>query len=607
MRGLVLLLSILFNTGFIWGFISKMPPAPSRIRALGEENKKYPFSQKYFERYIKRLNSKNITEQSGAILGLTDMKDKEDMKDDDPFGHIPIENLNITNGRVRIIINKNILSPFFQPEEENDGNWEDDSEGTDDYESYKKKRGFSGSSGRRGSREDKGATSEHFEIVKDSGADFNSVGGYDSVKAELDQCIDILKNTTKYSRYNVRTPKGLIFEGPPGNGKTLLAKALAGEAKTNFIAVSGAEFQDKYVGVGPAKIRELFKLAKENTPCIIFIDEIDALGRARSGTGESSTAERDNTLNELLVALDGFKNTSGVFVIGATNRADLLDTALLRPGRIDKRVFIGNPDEKTREAILKIHSVGKPREPRVSISDLVDITSGFSGAQIENLLNEAMLYALRCNREEFTREDIDMVCNKILVGWQPNEHEFTADIIDHIAIHEMGHAIVGLLSKHHSKVTKVIINLSAPSSPGYTVFENSPSNIYTREALFEHLMILLGGRIAEEQFWGISVTTGAINDFEEVLKLAHKMITYYGMGQQIIYPTDSEKYKEIVDDEIYQLIDDAYKFSKFIIERSNDFIFESAELLKEKKTVKIEELMELIHSRYPELLDLKIH
>jgi cell division protease FtsH len=600
MRGLVLLLSILFNTGFIWGFISKMPPAPSRIRALGEENKKYPFSQKYFERYIKRLNSKNITEQSGAILGLTDMKDKED---DDPFGHIPIENLNITNGRVRIIINKNILSPFFQPEEENDGNWEDDSEGTDDYESYKKKRGFSGRTGQK----DKGATSEHFEIVKDSGADFNSVGGYDSVKAELDQCIDILKNTTKYSRYNVRTPKGLIFEGPPGNGKTLLAKALAGEAKTNFIAVSGAEFQDKYVGVGPAKIRELFKLAKENTPCIIFIDEIDALGRARSGTGESSTAERDNTLNELLVALDGFKNTSGVFVIGATNRADLLDTALLRPGRIDKRVFIGNPDEKTREAILKIHSVGKPREPRVSISDLVDITSGFSGAQIENLLNEAMLYALRCNREEFTREDIDMVCNKILVGWQPNEHEFTTDIIDHIAIHEMGHAIVGILSKHHSKVTKVIINLSAPSSPGYTVFENSPSNIYTREALFEHLMILLGGRIAEEQFWGISVTTGAINDFEEVLKLAHKMITYYGMGQKIIYPTDSEKYKEIVDDEIYQLIDDAYKFSKFIIERSNDFIFESAELLKEKKTVKIEELMELIHSRYPELLDLKIH
>ena len=618
MRVLIFLCSVFINNGFIRQYpftpilyapfggrnarISTNSPATSRIfdakrsnklpnpayftrmslQPTKDEsgNKKYPFSQKYFENYIKRLNSKNITEQTHAIIG----------DDDDPFGHIPTENINITsNGRVRIIINKNLLNPFFQPE----GN---DGEDGDDYESYRKNRG----------RGKKGASSDHFEIVENSGVNFQDVGGYNSVKIELDQCIDILKNASKYSRYNVRTPKGLIFEGPPGNGKTLLAKALAGEAKTNFIAVSGAEFQEKYVGVGPMKIRELFKLAKENTPCIIFIDEIDALGRSRSNSGDSSSAERDNTLNELLVALDGFKNTSGIFVIGATNRADLLDVALLRPGRIDKRIFIGNPDEKTREAILKIHSVGKPREPGVSISDLVDITSGFSGAQIENMLNEAMLYALRCNREEFTKGDIDTVCNKILVGWQPNEHEFTTDIIDHIAIHEMGHAIVGLLSKHHSKVTKVIINLSAPSSPGYTVFENSPSNIYTREALFEHLMILLGGRIAEEEFWGISVTTGAINDFEEVLKLAHKMITYYGMGQHIIYPTDSEKYKEMVDDEIYQLINDAYRFSKFIIERSRDFIFESSELLKENKILKIEELMNLLNEKYPHLLELKI-
>jgi len=217
-----------------------------------------------------------------------------------------------------------------------------------------------------------------------------------------------------------------------------------------------------------------------------------------------------------------------------------------------------------------------------------------------------MLNALRYNRPFFNRTDIEMVCNKMLVGWQPVEHEFTKDIIDHIAIHEMGHAIVGLLSKHHSKVTKVIINLSAPSSPGYTVFENPITNIYTREALFEHLMILLGGRIAEEQFWGISVTTGAINDFEEVLKLAHKMITYYGMGQHIIYPRDSEKYKEIVDDEITQLIKDAYRFSTFIIERSKDFISESSEILKEKKIIKIEELTELLEKKYAYLLDLKI-
>jgi len=551
------------------------------------ESRKYPFSQKYFERYIKRLNSKNITDQSDAMFG-----DNEPFRIDEPED---IKNSSLP--RVRIIINKNILAPFLEGvngfENLPGNNGDDDSEPDYTYESYKRKK--------KGPKK-----SDHFELVENSGVDFNSVGGYDVIKNELRQCIDLLKNYTKYSRFNVRTPKGLILEGLPGNGKTLIAKALAGEAGTNFIAVSGAEFQDKYVGVGSGKIRELFKLATENIPCVIFIDEIDALGRARSRDGEQSSAERDNTLNELLVALDGFKNTSGIFVIGATNRADLLDPALLRPGRIDKRIFIANPDEKTREAIIKIHSLGKPRESTIALSELVDISVGFSGAQIENLLNEAMLNALRENREEFSRADLEVVCNKMLVGWQPTEHEFTNDIIDHIAIHEMGHAIVGLLSKHHSKVTKVIINLSAPSSPGYTVFEHSKTNIYTREALFEHLMILLGGRIAEEQFWGISVTTGAINDFEEVLKLAHKMITYYGMGEHIVYPNDSEKYKEIVDDEISELIKDAYKFSKFIIERSKDFIFESAELLKEKKTIKIEELTELLNTKYCYLLDLKI-
>jgi len=434
----------------------------------------------------------------------------------------------------------------------------------------------------------------------------NDVGGYDSVKNELDQCIDILKNYTKYAKYNVRTPKGLIFEGPPGNGKTLLAKALAGEAKTSFIAVSGSEFQDKYVGVGSSKIRELFSLAKENIPCIIFIDEIDALGRTRSRDGESASAERDNTLNELLVSLDGFKNTSGIFIIGATNRADLLDKALLRPGRVDKRIFIGNPDEKTREAIIKIHSLGKPRTANITEQELVDITTGFSGAEIENMLNEAMLNALRYNRNEMNIQDIEIICNKMLVGWQPTEHQFTSDIIDHIAIHEMGHAIVGLLSKHHSKVTKVIINLSAPKSPGYTVFENTNTNIYTREALFEHLMILLAGRIAEEQFWGVSVTTGAINDFEEALKLAHKMITYYGMGERIIYPNESEKYKEIIDNEIANLIQDAYSFAEFLIENSKDLIFETAELLKKNKLIRVDELNDLLNTKYAHILDLKL-
>jgi cell division protease FtsH len=415
----------------------------------------------------------------------------------------------------------------------------------------------------------------------------------------------MLTNYTKYAKFNVRVPKGLILEGPPGNGKTLIAKAFSGEAKCAFITVSGSEFQEKYVGVGSARVRELFQLAKKNLPCIIFIDEIDALGRNRGKDGDSSSAERDNTLNELLVALDGFKNTSGIFVIGATNRADLLDPALIRPGRIDKRIFIGNPDEKTRREIVRIHSLGKPKTDDITDTAIVDLTAGFSCAQVENLLNEAMLNALRYNREMFSKEDVNTVYNKILVGWQPNEHVFTNDIIDHIAIHEMGHAVMGILSKHHAKVSKIIINLSAPNSPGYTVFESADSNIYTREALLEHLTILLAGRVAEEVVYGISVTTGALNDFEEALKLAHKMIVYYGMGTMIIYPDNSEAYKEMIDTEISELIKQAYVITKHVIEQSKDLILDAAEILKAKKTVLVEEMIDLMNTKYSDVFDLE--
>jgi len=547
--------------------------------------KKYPISQGYYEKYIKRLNSQNITVQNQELLG-----------NDDLFSHLPQENVQKIPGNetfptgYRIIINKNIFSGLNIQEETNDGY--DDDDGYEDDDFYRKKR--------RSTKK----KSDNFEVITKCPFRFNDIGGYDSVKSELCQCIDMLQNYTKYSKYNVRVPKGLIFEGPPGNGKTLIAKALAGEAKTAFITVSGSEFQDKYVGVGSGKIRELFELAKQNVPCIIFIDEIDALGRSRGRDGESASVERDNTLNELLVALDGFKNSTGVFLIGATNRADLLDKALLRPGRIDKRIFIGNPDEKTRKAIINIHSQGKPRESTVLDEDLVDITAGFSGAQIENILNEAMLNALRYNREAISNEDVDVVFNKMLAGWQPTEHQFTNDIIDHIAIHELGHAVVGLFSKHHSKMTKVVINLSSPTSPAYTVFENANSNIYTREALFEHLMILLSGRIAEEVFYGVSVTTGAINDFEEAYKLAEKMITYYGLGESIIYPSNSETYKEKIDDEITRLIEDAYRYAEFVIQNSKDFILEGAELLKDKKTIKSEQLMELMNTKYSNVYDM---
>jgi cell division protease FtsH len=493
---------------------------------------------------------------------------------------------------IRIIINKSAFNPMSEQFTRLFNNNEEEEEEEDPFS-----RRFSQNRDRK---------SENFEVITKAPLKFKDIGGYEKIKFELKQCIDILSNYTKYANYSVRVPKGLILEGPPGNGKTLLAKGLAGEAKIGFIAVSGSEFQEKYVGVGSSRVRELFNLAKKNVPCIVFIDEIDAIGRRRSGDGETSSSERDNTLNELLVALDGFKNSSGVFLIGATNRADLLDPALTRPGRIDKRIFIGPPDSATREAIINIHTKGKPYDSTVDVKDLVDLTLGLSGAQIENLLNEAMLNALRHDRTEMTYQDIDQILNRIMAGWQPTEHQFTSDIIDHIAVHEMGHAIVGLLCKHHSKMTKVIINLSSPKSPAYTVFEGSTATIYTKQALFEHLMILLAGRIAEEVFYDVTVTTGAINDFEEAFKLAEKMIVYYGMGKKVIYPSSSEKYKEMIDNEVVGLINDAYGYAEFIVQNAKDLILDGAEILKKEKLLKAETLVAMIEDKYPSILNLKI-
>jgi len=506
-------------------------------------------------------------------------------------------------GNIRIIMNKEAilrLSNQFQQNFENSQNEGDD----DDEPREPRDPRFYGNPYREKSSRNK--KSKNFEVITDNNINFNDVGGYDNIKNELYQCVDILSNYTKYAPYNVRVPKGLILEGPPGNGKTLIAKALAGEANCSFIAVSGSEFQEKYVGVGSSRIRELFKLAKENIPCIVFIDEIDALGRQRSSDGDTSGNERDSTLNELLVALDGFKNTSGIFVIGATNRADLLDSALIRPGRIDKRIFIGNPDKNTRRAILNIHSRGKPADSSIVFDDIIELTNGLSGAQIENLVNEAMLNALRNDKKKYTIDDLEEILNKMMVGWQPNEHQYTTALIDQIAIHELGHAVVGLLSKHHAKMTKVVINLSSPKNPAYTIFENSNNNILTREALFEHLMILLAGRIAEEVVYGVSVSTGAINDFEEALKLAQHMVCYYGMGKKLIYPSMSEKYKEMIDTEVSTLISDAYGYSEFIIRNSKDLIMEGAEILKNDKVLKSETLLKLMNDKYKSVLSLKL-
>jgi cell division protease FtsH len=425
----------------------------------------------------------------------------------------------------------------------------------------------------------------NFEIIENPEFSFNDVGGYDNVKQELMQTVDILKNFEKYKKYNVRTPKGLILEGPPGNGKTLLAKGFSGEVNSSFIPVSGSQFQEKYVGVGASRIRELFKLAKDNIPCIIFIDEIDALGRSRTSNEQSNNpnTEAQSTLNELLVGMDGYKSSDGIFVIGATNRADLLDNALLRPGRIDKRVYIGNPDAKTREKIIDIHLKGKPYDTNLNIDDLVEITNGLSGAQIENLLNEALLHSLRNDREEISREDLDIILSRMLVGYQSTENTYSDDMIDRIAIHELGHAIVGIFSLNHAKLVKICLNTWSPTSPGYTIFESAETDasIYTKEKLTSRLMVLLSGRIAEEIFFGASITSGASKDIEDAYSLAEQMIVKFGMGRKIVYPYHSENSKAFIDKDIERLIESAYQHAREIIYNKKDLIRECAdELIK---------------------------
>ena len=569
------------------------------------ENNRYPFSKRYYERALRRLNSQNNTVRDNMILGKDEIGEDNEEDDiyDDEDDDIEIYDSLIKNKTVskntlkgiQIFITGNDLSKLgFLEDEDDDDEDEETIESNDDKRRALRKRDYEESYGKSSSSSSRDKKSENFEVMTHSGVCFADIGGYDSIKKELGQCIDILKNIKKYEKFNVRVPKGLIFEGPPGNGKTLIAKALATEAKTNFIPVSGAEFQEKYVGVGASRVRELFQLAKKNKPCIIFIDEIDALGRKRSSEGDQSSSERDSTLNELLVNLDGFKNLSGVFLVGATNRIDLLDSALIRPGRIDKKVYIGLPDAKTREAILDIHIQGKPHDDTVVVKDLIEQTNGFSGAQIENLLNEAMLLSLRDNREIFTGNDFETVLNKMMVGWQANDHEFSKELVRQIAVHEMGHVIMGLVSKHHANITKVVINLSSPNSPGYTVFETKNSNIYTREYLFEHLKILLAGRIAEELVYGESITTGAVNDFEEALKLAEKMVVFYGMGDNVIYSSKSDSYKEVIDEQVTQLIDKAYDEAYIIVNKSKNFIMRGAEILQEKKIIRAEELKVLL-------------
>ena len=513
-----------------------------------------PYKNNYYEKMLKKLNSKNQTERDNSILSNKDI-DKRILSLKSLGLDIKLEDVNLYNN--------NGYGPYGK-NKENDNDNDNDNDG--------------------------------FALVKKTEYNFNNIGGYNLVKNELYQCIDILKNYTKYYKYNIRIPKGLILEGPPGTGKTLFAKALAGEANCSFIAVSGSDFSKKYVGEGASRIKKLFSLARKNVPTIIFIDELDSIGKKRSNDGEGSSAERDNTLNSLLVELDGFKNSLGIFVITATNRIDIIDPALLRPGRIDKHIRIDLPDFEARNKIIDIHIKGKPHDKSINVNELTELFQGLTGAQIENVLNEAMLHALRNNKEYFNMKDINFIYDKIFTGWQPIDHEFTDNMIERIAIHEMGHAIIGILSKNHSKFNKVVINLSSPNSPGYTLFKPEMNSLHIKEALFEHLMILLAGRIAEEEIFGLSITTGASNDLFEVHKLATNMIEKYGMGSHIIYPSNSEKYKILKDDDIIYLIECAYQISKNIIHKYKDLIIYTSKILIKNKIITFNELEYIINN-----------
>jgi cell division protease FtsH len=438
--------------------------------------------------------------------------------------------------------------------------------------------------------------SENFQLIKNSTYTFNNIGGYELIKEELMQCADILINYTKYEKYNVRIPKGIILEGPPGNGKTLMAKCFSGEINIGFIPVSGAQFQEKYVGVGASRVRELFALATENVPCIIFIDELDALGRKRSSSDQSSNSEHDSTLNELLVNLDGFKSANGIFVIGATNRIDLLDTALTRPGRIDKKIYIGNPDKQTRKSILEIHLVNKPIEQTITMDYLVEITNGFSGAQIENLLNEAMLYVLRQNRYEINKADINVIANRVLVGFQSTKNALTEDVIYQVAVHEIGHALVGLFTKHR-KLIKITINLFSPKTLGFTLFEPVSNNIQTKEQLINEIMVLLGGRISEEIiFKNSNISSGASQDIQQVKTIAEQMIVHLGMGDKIVI-SDPQK----INAEIDNIISIAYERAKIILSNTEPLIKDAAKLLTLNHELTPKMITNLIANKYPHI------
>ena len=443
---------------------------------------------------------------------------------------------------------------------------------------------------------------------------FENVAGADEEKEELAEIVEFLKAPKKFVELGARIPKGVLLVGPPGTGKTLLAKAVSGEAGVPFFSISGSDFVEMFVGVGASRVRDLFEQAKKNSPCIVFIDEIDAVGRHRGAGLGGGHDEREQTLNQLLVEMDGFGINEGVIILAATNRPDILDPALLRPGRFDRRVVVGYPDIKGREQILKVHQRGKPLGEDVRLDDLAKITPGFTGADLENLLNEAALLAARKNKKKINMEEVKEAVFKVMMGPEKRSKVMSEHDKKVTAYHEAGHAIAIKLVSTQQKVDRVSI-IPAGMAGGYTASRPQEDKSYhTKSQLIEEIIIALGGRAAEEITMN-EVSTGASSDLKKVNQIARNMVTKYGMSDKLgnmIFGNEndevfigrdlaqtrnySDEIAALIDNEVKKIIDEAYERTLTLLRENNNKLIALAETLLEKEKVEGAEFEEIFEN-----------
>jgi cell division protease FtsH len=441
---------------------------------------------------------------------------------------------------------------------------------------------------------------------------FADVAGADEEKEELQEIVEFLKNPRKYNELGARIPKGVLLVGPPGTGKTLLARAVAGEAGVPFFSISGSDFVEMFVGVGASRVRDLFDQAKKNSPCIVFIDEIDAVGRQRGAGLGGGHDEREQTLNQLLVEMDGFGANEGVIMIAATNRPDILDPALMRPGRFDRQVTVGYPDIKGREAILKVHARNKPIAPDVDLATIAKSTAGFTGADLENLLNESALLAARKSLKAITMTEIEEATIKVVMGTEKKSHVMTEKEKKLTAYHEAGHAVATYYCPTQDPVHEISI-IPRGMAGGYTMqIPTEDRSYHTRKEMEEDLVVLLGGRVSESLTLD-DISTGASNDIERATKLAHSMIAKYGMSQElgpITYGHDesepflgrdmghvrdySEATSSAIDREIKRMITEAYQRTETILKDHMDQLHRVAKELFEKEKISGEEFARIM-------------